>query len=48
MGVWDDGDVVWIIACPCASGLIDSGSEFESVGRGLQDERSRERSYSFV
>jgi len=48
MGIWDDGDVVWIIACPCAcaSDLIDSesGFEFGSVGSGLQDERSIERS----
>jgi hypothetical protein len=52
MGIWDDGDVVWIIAwpCPCVWGFGRDGSEsgFVSVGSGLHDERSRERSYSFV
>jgi hypothetical protein len=50
MGIWDDGDVVWIIAwpCPCVWGFGRDGSESGSVGRGLQDERSIERSYSFV
>lgn len=41
MGRSDDGDVVWIIACPFTP---ESESEFGSIGSGLQDERSIERS----